>query len=335
MITTSEAPTGSDRALRVAILASVLVHLIAVLLALLANDGLQRLLAPGAAVRLPRKPQDEIVTISSAIRFERRPRPAPGQRRIPTHPPARPQVAVRPAAASRPVVPQVPRELREPPRAATVVEPTYAPPALLRHELAKTAPHAPAQAVRTAKSEASRPATSSGGRPSQVALGSGTRPARPQRAAPHVAFSREQLAQIERDLARTIAQARANANPIRNIPREPPAAPKHYRIQMEGKFASLRRGQGTYSPIKAWRANGLDYYYVSYEFLWADGTYESGTVPWPIHFEPGVDPFARDDPSLVGRTPLPPPPPDYMPPGTLGKALRSYFPRLRFSDRDD
>ncbi len=294
MITIPEAPPRDDRALRIAIVASVVVHVILVLLALLANRGLQRILVPTALVHA-HKPQDEIVTISSAIHFEKRARPVPAQ---PRRPSTRPHVSTPPRE----------RALTSPPT-VVVSQPTYAPIAHVRHELAKLAPHAPTQAATPAP---------------HVSASAAAQPA----------FSQEKLAQIERDLAHTIAQDRANVDPIRTLPHEAPAAPKHYRVQMKGISSTLRRGEGTYSPIKAWHENGLDYYYVSYEFVYADGTYESGNVPWAIHFVPSVDPFTRDDPSLIGRTPLPAPPPEYSPPGTLGKALRSYFPKLRFSDTD-
>ena len=118
----------------------------------------------------------------------------------------------------------------------------------------------------------------------------------------------------------------------RTLPHETSVAPAHDRLQMEGKSGSLRHGQGTYSPTKSWHADGLDYYYVTYEYVYPNGTYESGRVPWPIHFPPARDPFANDRLDLRARTPLPAPPSDYVPPGTLGKALRVYFPKLRFSD---
>ncbi|GAC1395367.1 MAG: hypothetical protein NVS3B17_14870 [Vulcanimicrobiaceae bacterium] len=327
MITTPEASIRR-RPLRIAIVASVVVHVVLVVLALLANLGWQRLLGPSVVAR-PR-PVDEVVTISSALRIEKRPRPAVAARaaRRPTPVAPRPRVALAPPR---------PRAVLAPPR-ASVVRPTYAPPVRLRHEIATSAVRAPPAAARSTKATATARPFATPAAAVVASRGAATRAAA-ERADPATSrasgtLSQQRLDEIERDLARTIAQARANVDPIRTVPHERPASPKHYRVQMEGRFSSLRRGEGTYSPIKAWKASGLDYYYVSYEFVYADGTYESGSVPWPIHFTPGADPFARDDPSLVGRTPLPAPPPDYMPPGTLGKALRTYFPNLRFSDRD-
>ena len=210
-----DAPPGRGRALQIAIAASLLVHLLAIAFV-------------RAPAHLARKYSDEIVTISPAIRFEKRARPA---RRAPS---------------------------------------------LLRRVLAngETASAAP---DRTAK-------------------------------------------------------AGSQNDSMRTLPYETPVAPRHDRLQTKGKSGVLRHGQGTYSPTKSWHADGLDYYYVTYEYVYPNGTYETGRVPWPIHFAPARDPFANERLDLLARTPLPAPPSDYVPPGTLGKALRVYFPKLRFSD---
>ncbi|MFZ1126309.1 MAG: hypothetical protein WAN59_14310, partial [Candidatus Baltobacteraceae bacterium] len=151
----------------------------------------------------------------------------------------------------------------------------------------------------------------------------------PQEPAHSGRYSDEQLAQIQRDLEKTIADARAANDPLRAVPKETPAAPKHFHIQMEGRFGDLRYGEGYYFPIRGWRSGGLDFYYVSYEFTWADGTYETGSVPWPIHFDPARDPFTN--PGMGSHTPLPPPPPGFEPPPNLGKALRPFFPGYTFN----
>lgn len=292
MITMPDAPTASARAFRIAVVASILVHLLAIEFALTVDDGLRHFVGIRTPTHLARKRPDEIVTISSALRFEKRARPAPMPRR---------------RASAQPTLPPV----------ATPVKPSYVAPSLLRRELANVA-------KASARTSTAHPATA-------VKAAHPATPHAPSRpVAP--AFSRERLAQIDRDLSKTIAQARSHVDPMRAIAHETPAAPVRYRVQMEGKFGSLRHGQGTYSPIKSWHADGLDYYYVTYEYVYPNGTYESGSVPWPIHFRPANDPFANDRLDLLARTPLPSPPSDYVPPGTLGKALRVYFPNLRFSD---
>jgi len=103
-------------------------------------------------------------------------------------------------------------------------------------------------------------------------------------------------------------------------------------LTLRGRRARLRRGQGTYAPVASWLERGKRYYRVAYAFVEPDGSYESGIVPWPVTFAPGEDPFIGVPGRPRALTALPPPPPGYMPPGTLGKALRAYFPDLRFED---
>jgi hypothetical protein len=120
-----------------------------------------------------------------------------------------------------------------------------------------------------------------------------------------------------------------------NASRDPARVPEKYRLSMEGKRAKLKRGQGIYFPTRGWRENGLDFYDVSYEFVYPNGDDEKGQVPWPIHFDPATDPFFSPDFDALARTPMPGPPAGYTPPGDLGKALRAYFPNLHFEDSDN
>jgi hypothetical protein len=311
MIAMPDAPTGKARVFRIAVFASLLVHLLAIVFAFFVDDGMRRFVASRTPAPLARKRIDEIVTISSALRFEKRARPVPASRRREGTPPARSQHVV---------APQRPIAQRALPSVAAPERPSYVSPSLLEHELANVAP-ASARPDRSTQEPAVTPERR-------------TPPfsAPPDSVAP--AFSQERLAQIDRDLAKTIAQVRSRVDPMRTIAHETPAAPVRYRVQMKGKSASLHHGQGTYVPIKSWHAGGFDYYYVTYEYVYPDGTYETGSVPWPIHFRPASDPFANDRLDLLARTPLPLPPTDFVPPGTLGKALRVYFPNLRFSDAD-
>jgi hypothetical protein len=98
---------------------------------------------------------------------------------------------------------------------------------------------------------------------------------------------------------------------------------------MEGIHEGLRRGEGYIEPLKRWKADGYTYYYVHYQWLWPDGTFEEGDVPWPIRYRPGDDPFVRGD-RLI---PLPGPLPGYeLPPNVqLGRRLHLYFPN-RYPD---
>jgi hypothetical protein len=246
----------------------------------------------------PKPKEDEVIAISSAIRIERRPKPLPPQR------PARPRAALR-----QPQQPQVPRVAVAPAQPEPRVQPTEPP--KRRRELSR-----PDQRVALAQHP---PAVT------RVAH----QPARTSK------LSDQQLAAIETDLAKTIAQERSRVDPLRAVPKETPAAPKHYKIQMSGSFGTLRHGEGYYYPIRGWKEGGFDYYYVSYEFTYPDGIYEKGSVPWPIRFAPGVDPFANPNIGALHNTPLPGPAAGYAPPAHMGKALRVFFPNTDFSQDDD
>jgi hypothetical protein len=299
----------SNRILRVAIAASLLVHLVLGLLFVLTEHELDRLLHVDRPHVRPTPPSDEIVTISSALHIEKRAKPVPVQASARS-------AARRPQTARHARTAPAPQQVAAVPRAA-VAAPSGRAASRLRHELASetnaaTAPPQTSPEKTVARVE--RPAAA----------------ARPAPASRSNKLSDAQLAKIEHDLAKTIAQSRAQADPLRVKP-EAPAAPKSYRLQMHGVFGNLHRGQGQYYPVRGWHADGVDWYYVSYEFTYADGTYETGNVPWPIHFTPGSDPFVNG----LTNVQLPGPPPGFVPPGTLGKALRAYFPSLVFSNSDN
>jgi hypothetical protein len=310
MITTSDEPGSGSRIVRIAIVASVVVHAIVLVAALLAGAELERLLARVVPPPVPTPPQaDEIITISSATRYAQRPTPVS---------PARPQ-------QTTPRQPENPQPAQQPAQAhpEDVQRPAYGAPALLQHELAKQDDRAPSQ-PQTSNTAPPRP-----DQPRQLALAQPSRPSERQQGLPH--FTQSQLQQLQNDFQKTIVQTRSDVNPLKVNP-DPAAAPKRYRIQMEGLFGHMRHGQGIYYPIKGWRSGGLDYYYVSYEFTYPDGTLEKGGVPWPIHFTPDADPFVSQDLTLLRHTPLPGPPSGFVPPGDLGKALRAFFPELHFED---
>jgi hypothetical protein len=317
----------SNRILRVAVALSLLVHVVLGLLFFVSYDELSRLLHLDRRHAQVKPPPDEIVTISSAIRIEKRPKPVPAQR--PAHSQPRSRAEPRPRSVPRP------QAVAAVPRAVAVPQPVYRAPSLLRHELAKALPIATSEPAITRRARTVTPTPTAPPRtPAPLKQTAALeRPATAGAAAPSRSskLSSEQLAQIQNDLAKTIAQARSHADPLRNVKPEPPAAPKEYRLQMHGVFGSLHRGEGQYYPIRGWHSGGLDWYYVSYEFTYADGKYETGSVPWPIHFTPAGDPFVNGYTNVQ----LPGPPPGFTPPGTLGKALRPFFPNLVFSDSDD
>jgi len=318
MITTTYEWRG-QRILRVTVIVSLVLHALLFLFAFWVA-GVAAKIFPVPHVKPPRD-KDEIVTISSATHVAKKPVPVR---------------AVRPVQAPQPR-PPAPQSV---PRQELVPHPLHQPVAQLPvpsrelHELAKQAPKARPNPPKTVREKTITDEPSAPPRTPQphtppptkrVALADQLPASVPQKSSHAARLSYEQLEEINRDLSRTIAQARSENNPLR-VPNEPPAAPKHYRIQMTGSIGALRYGEGHYAPIRSFPYGGNHCYYVTYEFTYADGTYETGGVPWPICFTPPSDPFTNPDIGALTHTPLPPPPPGFVPPANLGKALRPYFP---------
>jgi hypothetical protein len=318
MITTTYEWRG-QRILRVTVIVSLVLHVLLFLLAFWVV-GVAAKIFPVPHVKPPRD-KDEIVTISSATRVAKKPVPVR---------------AVRPVQAPRPRPP----EPRSVPRQELIPHPLHQPvaqlpvPSRALHELAKQAPNAQPNPPKTVHEKTITDEPSAPPRTPQphtpppskrVALADQLPASVPQKSSHAARLSYEQLEQINRDLSRTIAQARSANDPLR-VPQEAAAAPKRYRIQMTGGLGPMRHGEGYYFPVQSWRNGGFDYYYVKYEFTYPDGTYESGGVPWPIRFSPGEDPFTHPEIGELHKTPLPGPPAGYVPPADLGKALRGFFP---------
>jgi hypothetical protein len=131
------------------------------------------------------------------------------------------------------------------------------------------------------------------------------------------AISQSQIQAQTRMFERTIAQAKAANNPVAGASNNSltPAATKRYAMNLQGQFGKPQP-EGVLYPSKRWVDGPYVYYYVTYTAVYADGTTESGVVPWPIRFSLGEDPFARG----IHRMPLPGPLPDYVLPA--GVAMR-------------
>ena len=319
MITVSEPPRRNNRLLLIALLASLAVHLIVALLYVVTSDALARLL-PRVAVHQqhPKPNQDEIVTLSSALHIEKRAHPAPAQqpRRAAVRPRSQPPAPLQKPAP--PIVARVPKPL-------PVAKPVLPAPALLKAELAKFDRHAPSQPARTthaktvSKTPTAPPRTPE---PKKVVAAlpqphpvtqqrQETQPQRPAR------LSEQQIAQIESDLAKTIAQSRADTSTLSTVshPRLPPAATKRQPIDMSGIDAMLGGVQAACYPVRSWRAQGFNYYYVSCRAVHADGLVREEAVPWPVRFRPRVDPYDPYDDTLSpqAKVPLQQPLPDWQP----------------------
>ena len=138
------------------------------------------------------------------------------------------------------------------------------------------------------------------------------------RASQSIDFARDQ-----RQFERTIARLRTESNPIVSAARpvQTPAAAKHFNYDFGGSIGTAPVPQGILTPVKSWRDGPYRYYYVQYYVQYADGTTETGYVPWPIRFPLNDDPFAQN----WEHVPLPVPLPGYvLPPGTNLHPLAAY-----------
>jgi hypothetical protein len=306
----------SSRILTAALLASVFVHVLGFLLYGLASQRFAHLRFP---VALPTQQPDAIVTLSSAVTISKRahpqPRPLPRPQAPPPRRPSRPNPQRLASVPAPPVPVAIPRPVDQP-----------APRSRALHELARAAPTAAPQPPVTVKATPQpkpAPSTPAQGTSKQVAFvhHDAQSPARPSQ------LSQAQIAHMNETFSKTLAELRRESDPL-DVHDAAASATKRYRMQMIGINGDLKNGQGFYAPIKSWRADGYNYYYVSYEFTWSDGTYERGGVPWPIRFRPKEDPFANPGNDALAHVQLPPPLPGWkLPPGIKpGKALEAVFP---------
>lgn len=310
----SDEEPRNDRVVRIALIGSVLVHLLLALFYVGSAGLLQKL-----HIVFPEpKHKDETVAISSSLTIEKRAKPKPAP------PPARARVApVQPRRAAPESVP-VPQQVAQQPAAAVPL------PAKQRHELAKTLPTAPPAPPKTVKAEresetpTAPPTTQTPPPvhvPKHVALaetpGSAEQPQRPQKSTSASHFSEQQLAQIQSDLSQTIVHARSAENPLYVPHPQPPAAPKHYNFSMSGVPGDMRSAQGLCEPIKSWNEGPWDYYYMSCNVALSDGTSRVEPVPWPVRWPSNHDPYNGTWHMRSGSTPLAGPLPGWqLPPGT-------------------
>lgn len=121
----------------------------------------------------------------------------------------------------------------------------------------------------------------------------------------------------------TIAKLRANDDPVAAARGDAgtPAPAKEYRPNVAAEMGVQWSAGGVLEPVRSWKADGYQYYYVHYWVRYADGSTESGIVPWPLRYLPGADPFARG----ITHMPLPGPLPDFvLASGTTLQPLLAY-----------
>ena len=138
-----------------------------------------------------------------------------------------------------------------------------------------------------------------------------------------------QQAQFEK----TIARLRSEANPLSGVAQAPAAAPapaaaKHYAFDFSASMGAAPHAEGVLTPLQSWRDGPFTYYYVRYWVSYADGSTETGIVPWPLRYLPKDDPFLQH----WEHFPLPSPLADFrLPPGTNMHPLVAFC----FAHRDE
>jgi hypothetical protein len=170
-------------------------------------------------------------------------------------------------------------------------------------------PHELAKVVPRAKPRPPKPLAT--GAPNSAGTGA---------AKPHLSGAR--IAQIEEDLGKSIAHDRAGVDPLHVPPGSPPEM-KHYGTDYASFTTGERDHHGLCDPIKNWTLDGYDYYYVSCNVRFSDGSFERQDVPWPVRFDPHDNPFTG---TSHGDKPLAMPLPGWhLPPGeTVTVELREY-----------
>jgi hypothetical protein len=308
MITRADpAPARRGRIVRLSLALSLVVHVLVLLAAFGTYDALERLRPH--AVRPP-KHDDETVTISTAIRFEKRPQAALSH----------PSRAAAPAIAERPVPPEPnvapPASVAAAPRPLVVKKQSTPPPPARQRELAKSDPHAvPQSQAKPAQTAAPRLRESE----RQVALAQHEPLTNPEQHRAPGALSAAQIAQIQNDLAASIASDRAQANPLSNVTRPvTPSSTIRRFINIAGRHTTMRGAQGLCAPLQTWTDSGYIYFYVTCRTQRADGTVRNEAIPWPLRFRPSQVAYGPSGPAPPpGEIPLPLPGWKLPPPGTV------------------
>jgi hypothetical protein len=265
--------------------------------------------ARAVARALPRPtPTPEVVALSDAITIEKRTVPRESRASRPQPPPSRPSRAQ-------------PRRLAQMPQRIPV--PTLAPVATAAPTVRPTTEPTTEPTVRP-----QRHATTH----RQVAMA----PARPRPTQPPVekpvakgAFSPEQLAAMNAQFSRTIAQSRQALTDV-PVQKKPPARmpnQRRYEQVMAGTPDEVLHAQAQCTTIDTYRRGGFIYHYKRCVITYSDGYFENVTMPWPFQFTPQTD---DDELSRLGIRKVffmqAPPPGFVLPePFALSRAVCSWY----------
>ncbi|HEY0381279.1 MAG TPA: hypothetical protein VGC72_03675 [Candidatus Elarobacter sp.] len=255
-----------------------------------------RRVGPAVAKLLPHpKPTpDEYVATSDAITIEKRTVPRAMRRTPPQRPPSRPRprrVAQAPAPQPMPVaVPTLPPPAAGVPTAEPTAVPTYRPQRGTIHHPRAGATAAPPRAV------ALNPRTTTTATKATTATSSSARGA----------FSPQQMAALDAQFSKTIAQAQRSLSDVPpQTRRAARSTMKHYQLVMAGSRGDLTSAQGQCRATQTWYRGPVVWHYMDCDFIYTDGFSEHVLIPWPQQFARNDDP--SDHPYKMYPVEEPPP----------------------------
>jgi hypothetical protein len=276
--------------LAVALTFSLLVHIIA--------GGAWLLFAPRVAAVLARlvprpTPTPEFVATSDSITIEKRTVPR-AMRRSPAQPP---RTQARPRhAAQQPAAPRAAEPL------ATL--PTLPPPA---RGLPATQPTA-APTVPPRRATIHRPLAGASAAPQRVVaqhLPAATAARHASRSPARSAYSPQQIAALDTQFSKTIAQAQRSLTDVPRQSRRPATTMKRYQLVMAGSRGDLTSAQGQCRATQTWYRGPMVWHYMDCDFIYTDGFSEHVLIPWPQQFARNDDP--EDHPYKMYPVEDPPP----------------------------
>jgi ABC-type amino acid transport substrate-binding protein len=265
-----------------------------------------RHVAPAIAKLLPHPSPTppEFVATSDAITIEKRTVPRAQRRTPPQRPRARPQrprpqriaaAQAQPQPRRLPVaVPTLPPPALGVPTTEPTAVPTYRPRHGTLHHPLPGATAAPPRAVAQHTEPASTaPSTS-------TAPSGGAARSRASRA-----FTSQQIAALDAQFSKTIAQAQRALTDVPQQRRRPATTMKRYQLVMAGSRGDLTSAQGQCRPTQTWYRGATVWHYMDCDFVYTDGFAEHVLIPWPHRFARNDDP--ADHPYKIYPVQEPPP----------------------------
>jgi len=263
--------------------------------------------APALAKLMPHPtPTPEFVATSDAITIEKRTVPR-AMRRSPAQPPrARPRpkrvaqqpMVARPLTLPRAAVPQATLPTLPPPsRGLPTTEPTAVPTFPPRHAT-----------IHHPRAGASAPPRTVAVNPTKTATTTAkttTATTTAAQSAARSAYSPQQIAAMQTQFSKTIAQAERALTDVPRQARRPATTMKHYQLVMAGSRGDLTSAQGQCRATQTWYRGPVVWHYMDCDFIYTDGFSEHVLIPWPQQFPRNDDP--EDHPYKMYPVGEPPP----------------------------